>query len=508
MRALRNLARVGVLALVAGIIALGAQRPADAKDKELVIAYHADLPSWDASINFPEGQAIYKMVFDPPLMQDRTLKIIPHVIKSWEFIDGDPLNMRLTFRDDVYFHNGDKLTAEDFKFSFQERPKSETLDFGGIWNDYIKDIEVLSDTEAIVHFNKPMPTVTQWWTFLGSYIFPKKYFTKVGKDEFLKHPIGSGPYKFVEYQRGSRIVLEANEDYWGGAPKIKKVIYEILPDAPARVAAVQSGRADMATNIPIREAVRLDGVEGLTGKVFPVTRVYYLQIANKNAMLDDNVRAAMHHAIDKKAISERLYDGFAPPLALTVPQYSPGYVKDFWFDYDPDKAKELLAKAGYGPDKPLKFQFMTTNGAFANDFELARAVSGMWKKIGIDAAPEVIELSKYYELNNTESQPEVFLYSWDNSTGDPEIFTGYMMNGDFPFGSWREEAITKRLRELFSMADYDKRIQGYKDLNVQVSSESKAIPLVQAVMSVAHKDDVIFDPFPQGWVMPYFIDRK
>ena len=507
MKALSRLARFAAISAAAGILAFGLVQSVQAEDKELVIAYHADLPSWDPSLNFPEGQAIFKTVFDAPLMQERSLKIIPHVISGWEYVGGDPLTLRLTFRDDVTFHNGDKLTAEDFKFSFQERVASETLDFGGIWSGYIKDIEIVSPTEAIVHFNAPMPTALEWWAFLGSYILPKKYYTEVGRDEFLRNPVGSGPYKFVDYQRGSRIVLEAYDGYWGGAPAIKRVTYEILSDAPARVAAVQSGRADVATNIPIREALRLDGEEGLTGKAFPVTRVFYLQIANKNEMNNADIRAAMHHAIDKKAISERLYSGKTPALALTVPQYSPGHVEDFWFPYDPDKAIELLAKHGYGPDNPVSFQFMTSNGAFANDFEMARAIAGMWKRVGIDAPPEVIELSKYYELNNTESQPEVFLYSWDNSTGDPEIFTGYMFHGDFPFGSWREEKITAWLRDLFTMADYDKRIQQYKELNVHVSEESKAIPLVQSAMSVAHKDDVMFEPFPQGWVMPYFMDR-
>jgi peptide/nickel transport system substrate-binding protein len=506
---IKGLARVGAAAVFATAVAIGAQGVSQAADKGLVVAFQADVPSWDPSINFPTGQGIYKSVFDAPLAQDADLNYIPHVVTKWEYAENDPLTMYIEMRDDVFFSNGDKMTMEDIKFSFFDRlsDKEHPIDFAGVWGAF-KEFEITSPTKATIRFNYPMATVAEWWNFLGSYIVPKDYYLKVGHDEFIKRPIGSGPYKLVDYQRGSRIVLEANPNYWGGAPKIKNVTFEIITDAPARVAAVQSGRADVAVNVPIKEAIRLDGTDGLTGHITPYTHVYFLQVASKGVMMDDNVRAAMHLAIDKKAISERLFDGKAPSLSLTVPKWSSGSVDDYEFPYDPEKAKAMLAESGYGPDNPVKFTFYTTNGSFTNDFDMARAISGMWKRVGIDVTPEVIELSKYYELNNTENQPEVFMYNWDNSTGDPEIFTGYMMHPDLPFGSWRTEEIGEIVRGLFVETNYDTRIQGYKDFNVKVASESKAIPILQAVTTVVHKDDVMFEPIQQGWVMPFFMDRR
>jgi peptide/nickel transport system substrate-binding protein len=509
----KKLTRLGVGTAVAAIIAtgvsIGANTSTKAAGDNLVIAFQADVPSWDPSINFPTGQGIYKSVFDAPLAQDDKLDYIPHVLTKWGYADGDPMTMHIEMRDDVYFHNGDHMTMEDIKFSFFDRAQDQEhpIDFAGVWGAF-KDFSITSPTTATITFNYPMATVQEWWNFLGSYIVPKKYYMEVGHEEFIKNPIGSGPYKLADYQRGSRIVLEANDNYWGGAPKIKHVTFQIITDEPARVAAVQSGNADVAVSVPIREAIRLDAEDGLTGHITPYTHVYYLQIASKGVMMDDNVRAAMHLAIDKKAISERLFNGKAPPLSLTVPKWSSGSVDDYEYPYDPEKAKEMLAKSGYSADNPVTFSFFTTSGSFANDFDMARAISGMWKKVGIDAVPEVIELSKYYELNNTENQPDAFMYNWDNSTGDPEIFTGYMMHPDLPFGSWRTEEIGEIVRGLFTETDYAKRIQGYKDLNIKVAAESKAIPLLQAVNTVVHKDSVSFAPIPQGWVMPYFMDKK
>ncbi|HIM44699.1 MAG TPA: ABC transporter substrate-binding protein, partial [Alphaproteobacteria bacterium] len=316
----KYLIRLAAGVAVAAVIAVGVQTPTKAAGDNLVIAFQADITSWDPSVNFPTGQGIFKSVFDAPLAQDNKLGYIPHVLTKWAYAEGDPLTMHIEMRDDVSFHNGDKMTMEDIKFSFFDRLSDEVhpIDFAGVWGA-IADFEITSPTSATLHFGRPMATVQEWWNFLGSYIVPKKYYTEVGHDAFIENPVGSGPYKLIDYQRGSRIVLEAYDDYWGGAPKIKRVTFEIITDAPARVAAVQSGNADVAVNVPIREAIRLNDVDGLTGHITPYTHVYYLQIASKGVMLDDNVRAAMHLAIDKNAISERLFDGKAPPLSLTVP---------------------------------------------------------------------------------------------------------------------------------------------------------------------------------------------
>ncbi|MBM3516931.1 MAG: ABC transporter substrate-binding protein [Alphaproteobacteria bacterium] len=509
---LRQLVRQAACgAAVAAVAAVVFTTEAAAQDKSLVIAYEADLQHWDPSANYPTGMSLYKTVYDSPLMQAADLKLIPNVISKWEYVNGDPLTLKVSLRDDVTFHNGDKLTAEDFEFSFETRPrnKQEPIDFAGVWMGYIKDIEVLSPTEAVVHFNAPMPTVLQWWSFLGSYILPKKYYTEAGGLKgFLEKPVGSGPYRLVDYQRGSRIVLEAYDGYWGGKAKIKNVTFQIITDSAARVAAIQSGQADMAINVPIREALRLDKEDGISAVAYPYSRIFYIGIANKNQMLDEYVRLAMHHAIDKKALSDSLFQGTSPPLTFTVTPDSPGYVAGYEFAYDPERAKKLLTDAGYGPDRPVKLTFYASNGAFPNDYEMARAIVAMWKKVHIDATLEVIELSKFYDLTTTESRPEAWLYSWDNSSGDPEIYTGYMLNPRFPFSFWREESIGRILDKLFTEADYEKRMQGYRDLHIQVAERSLAIPLLQSVATAAYKDDVAFTPHATGWIMPFFMDRK
>ena len=203
-----------VLSAVAGAaLAAGATGTALAQAKDsMVIAWPVDVPNWDPnSRTNPVIQSLYMMMYDRPLTQSADLKTIPSVITAWKW-SADFLQLTLTFRSDATFHNGDKLTAEDFRYTFYERvQKKHAIDIARIWRpDVIKDIEVKSPTEAVIHFSKPMPTAIPWLTFLASFIVPKNYMEKVGLDEFMKKPIGSGPYKLVDYQQGSRMVFEAN----------------------------------------------------------------------------------------------------------------------------------------------------------------------------------------------------------------------------------------------------------------------------------------------------------
>jgi peptide/nickel transport system substrate-binding protein len=488
--------------------ALGGARAAD--QSALTIAYPVDVPSWDAVAHtFPLAMPIFKSVYDSPLTYTPDLKLVPNVMTAWKLAGADGKAIEVTFRDDVKFHNGDRLTADDFRFSFFERQKADTkLPTAGIWR-FISDIEVQSPTRAVVHLASPMPTAPQWWAFLGSFILPKKYFESVGKPGFLEKPIGSGPYKLVEYQRDARIVLEANQAYWGGVPKIQRITIEVVKDPTARVAAVEAGRADITKQIPVREALRLGQAAGTAGRVDPITDLIIMQIANTGAFTDANVRLAAHHAIDKAAISKAFFNGVAKPISVLAPPGTPGDVAGFVFRHDPAEAKALLAKSGYGPDKPAKIKFNTTNGAFANDFDMARAIAAMWHSVGIEAELNVIELAQYYELNHAGKMPEATLYAgWGNDTADPEIYTGYILNPKLQFSAWKSQDMGEIIDKLMVETDYEKRIAGYRDLNKLAVEKGYAMPLLQGVTTVAYRNDVVYQPYGNGWLLPTALARK
>jgi peptide/nickel transport system substrate-binding protein len=467
----------------------------------ITIGWPVDVPSWDPNQRFsPEAQSIFKLVFDSPLNQNPKLDLIPNLITKWDMAK-DGLSLAVELRSDVKFHNGDPMTADDFRYTFLERIQGpDKIDTKNSWRK-ISDIEVQSPTKAVMKFSSPAPTAPQWLAFLGSYVVPKKYMQQVGLDAFQQKPVGSGPYKLVDYQLNARIVLERNDDYWGDKAPIKHVTFEVIKDPSARVAAVQSGQVDLTTNVPVREVSRLQHEPNLAGEINPITRVILLQCRNDQGFADDNVRLAAHHAINKEALSKAFYAGAAVPLSVPVTPGTPSYLPDFKFPYDPAAAKALLAKSGFGPDKPAKIGFATTNGQFPSDFDIARAIQQMWKEVGIDADLQTIEYSKYFELNRGDKLPEATLYSWDNGTGDPEIFTGYLLNPKLPFSAWKGMDVGAKVLDLFNITDYQARIDGYKEINRYAVEHGATIPLLQSVQTIVRKKSLSYEKFGNGWVL-------
>ncbi len=494
----RAFLQMATAASVAAPFVRGAAAAADAA----TIGWPNDVPSWDPNQRFtPDAQPIFKAVYDQPLDQDTQLKLVPHLIKRWE-LAPDATSMAVELRDDVTFHNGDKMTAEDFRYTFLERIKSGVkLDTANSWKK-VDDIVIESPTKATMKFNAPNPTAPQWMAFLGSYIVPKKYIESGGLENFQKKPVGTGPYKLAEYELNSRIVLERNDQYWGPKAKVARITIQIIKDPSARVAAIQSGQADFTLNVPVREVQRFQGQSGFAAELNPITRVILLQVRADLNFADQNVRLAAHHAIDKAALSKAFYGGAAVPLSVVATPGSPGYLPDFTFKYDAELAKELLKKSGHGPDNPVKIGLAATNGQFPSDYDIARAIVQMWQKVGIEADLQVIEYAKYFELNRASKLPEATLYSWDNATGDPEIFSGYLLNPKLPFSAWKDEAVGGQVLKLFNVADYNARIAGYREVERFAVEQGATIPLLQSVLTVVRKRNLQYAKYGNGWVLP------
>jgi peptide/nickel transport system substrate-binding protein len=497
----RNLLQMLAFGAAGGKL-LGGVSVAFAQNADTVtIGWPSDVPSWDPNQRFaPDAQPLYKLVFDQPIGQSPDLKLIPSLLTKWE-LAADGLSMPIELRDDVVFHDGEKMTMDDFRYTFLERVKAgEKLDIANSWRN-IKEIEIASPTSGVIRFSAPTPTAPQWLAFMGSFVVPKKYVESVGSEAFREKPVGTGPYKLVDYEMNTRAVLERNDAYWGEKPAIQRITVDIIKDSSARVAAVQSGQVDMTVAVPVREVERLSHQEDLAAESNPITRVILLQVRNDLAFADQNVRLAAHHAIDKQALSKAFYGGAAVPLSVVATPGTPGYVEGFTFAYDPGKSVELLAKSGFSTDNPVKFKFATTNGHFPSDYDIARAIAQMWKKVGIDVELEVIEYAKYFELNRGHKLPEATLYSWDNATGDPEIFSGYLLNPKMPFSSWKDMEMGNGVLALFGEPDYEKRIAGYRALNQKATETGATMPLLQSVQTVVHKKNLRYVKYQNGWIL-------
>ena len=219
------------------------------------------------------------------------------------------------------------------------------------------------------------------------------------------------------------------------------------------------------------------------------------------------MRLAAHHAIDKEALSKAFYGGAAVPLSVVATPGTPGYLTDFKFEYEPGQGQGSCWRSpASARTSRRKIRFAATNGQFPSDYDIARAIVQMWKKVGIDAELEIIEYAKYFELNRGAKLPEATLYSWDNATGDPEIFAGYLLNPKMPFSAWKGMEVGEKVLELFNVADYEKRIAGYRELNKFAVETGATIPLLQSVQTLVRKKNLNYAKYGNGWVLASTMD--
>jgi peptide/nickel transport system substrate-binding protein len=273
----------------------------------------------------------------------------PSLAEAWT-VSANGLVYDFTLRANARFHNGERVTAEDVKFSF-ERYRGAAAP---ILKDRVRDVQVVDPSRVRFHLKDPWP---DFMTFYGTsasgaaWIVPKKYVEKVGEDGFRRAPIGAGPYRFVSFQPGIELTLEAFEGYWRKIPSVKRLVIRSIPEESTRAAALKRGEVDIAYffNGPIAEDVRR--TPGLTLTAMRTNGVLFLMFPEQwvagSPWADRRVRQAASLAIDRQTINEAESLGFSGPTGNIVPRHQEFALAIPADPYDPKRAKALLAEAGF-----------------------------------------------------------------------------------------------------------------------------------------------------------------
>jgi peptide/nickel transport system substrate-binding protein len=285
--------------------------------------------------------ALVKSMPDNPLA--------PSLAETWSESENG-LTFDFTLRQGVTFHNGDPLTAEDVKFSFERyRGSSATL-----YKEKVKEVQIVDPHRVRLHLKEPWPDFMAFYgtpSTSAGWIVPKKYLEQVGDDGFKKHPIGAGPYKFVSQKPGIELVLEAYEGYWRKVPHVQKLIMRSIPDDSTRLAMLKTGEADIAYAMMGSMAEETNRDPKLKLAYSYGQGVFFIffneQWDPKSPWHDLRVRQALNYAIDRQALSEQQTLGVSPPTANIVPRAFEFALPLEAYPYNPEKAKQLLKEAGY-----------------------------------------------------------------------------------------------------------------------------------------------------------------
>ena len=351
---------------------------------------------------------------------------IPGLCESWN-ISPDGKTLQCTLRKNVKFQSGDPLTTADVIFSLNRINATTGNNLFYNWVANIDHISVADDYNFTIYFKTPDEDFIPW---RGIPIGSKTYYDRVGEQEFVKHPVGTGPYKIVDAQTGQSVTLEAFNDYWGGAPAIKQVQFRYVTEDTTRLAMLKTGEADIITQVPLpmlADIQKTKGLKTLTGD--PSSgRAIRLKLQNLNPKTpwsDIRVRQAMVMAINQESIVNDIMYG----MVKSWPACAPG---EIGYDatvqnypYDPAKAKSLLAEAGYANGFDMDLNWMDT-GLYGMK-ETVAALASYLNAVGIRAKPVQWDAPKWAEYNMSavgNPDKDYALIGAGNFAATPDILTG------------------------------------------------------------------------------------
>jgi peptide/nickel transport system substrate-binding protein len=357
----------------------------------------------------------------------------PSLAESWSATE-DGLSYSFVLRDGVTFHNGEKVTAEDVKFSF-ERYRGAAK---AALHDRVASVEIADPRHVTFRLKNPWPDFLTFYTAAtgAGWIVPKAYVEKVGDDGFKKAPIGAGPYKFVSFTPGVELVLEAYDQFWRKPASVQRLALKVIPDEATRLAALKRGEVDIAYSIRGELAEELQRTPGLTLSPAVTQATFWLYFPDqwdpKSPWHDVRVRQAVRLAIDLKTINQALTLGYSHMHGSMVPDNFEFFWKPPAQVFDPDKAKSLLAAAGY----PNGFDagFYNCDSSYAN---LAEATNNYLGAVGIQAKLRPLERASFDQQYRDKKLKDIIQAgsgSFGNAATRLETFV--VKGGAYVYGSY------------------------------------------------------------------------
>ncbi len=385
---------LAALALMVGIPgSTGAANP----EGQLTWGVHISLaPTWFDPAETPGIITPYMVMY---ALHDAMVKpmpgqpLAPSLAESWTMSE-DSLTYEFVLRKGVKFHNGDEVTAEDVKFSFER--------YRGTAHNMLKErvaaVETPDPRHVRFHLKQPWPDFLTFYVGAtgAGWIVPKKYVERVGEDGYKKAPVGAGPYKFVSFTPGLELTLEAFDQYWRKTPSVKRLVFKVIPDKSTRLAALKRGEVDIVYSIRGELAEELERTKGLALKPTNIQGTFWLYFADqwdpKSPWHDQRVRLAASLAIDYKTINQALTLGHSKLTGSIIPDSFDYYWQPPAPAYDPAKAKQLLTEAGYPQGFDAGDYFCDVS--YAN---LAEAVVNNLQTVGIHARLRPLERAAFFK---------------------------------------------------------------------------------------------------------------
>jgi peptide/nickel transport system substrate-binding protein len=424
-----------------------------------------------------QSERIDELLFDALLTRDSRLNVQPGLAERWEIPDSLTYVFRL--HQGVTFHDGRPLTSRDVKWTFDSLLRGQVRSTKSSAYRFVDRVDAPDGSTVVFHLKEPSATLL--WNLSEGAIGIVPYGSG---DEQSRHPIGSGPFRFVSAEQDKDVVIEKNDDYWGDKVHLRRVRFVVVPDTTTRALELRKGSADIAINALTADMeVALRAEKSLEIMREPGTVLAYLAFNMRDPILQDiHVRQALAYAIDRRPLIHYLWRDFAQPAASILPPQSWAYNGDVApYPYDPERARQLLNAAGYSPVNGIRFHLIMKTSTEESSRLMAAVLQQQLREVGIALDIRSFEYATFF-FDVTHGAFQLYSLRWIGGNEDPDIFEYVFHSARFtPKGANRSFYSNPRIDLLVDQArrelDQKARRRLYGEIQQILSQDLPSINL-------------------------------
>ncbi|MFP8952245.1 ABC transporter substrate-binding protein [Natrialbaceae archaeon A-arb3/5] len=489
------LTAVGATSVVAVAGCLGGEGPGNGD--EIVITQGEFAPNADPNAdNSTPTYNVHDQVYEPIFDITADGEVQPHIVEEWDFPDGE--TVELSVRDDVVFHEGQDMTADDIAYTIN-RQVQEDVGIASPQVDGLAGIlgaEAEDDTTVIVE-HEVSPSLAE---------FGLGVFGRVVSEEWVEEreqPItdemnGTGPYQVEEFDPGDeQAVYTVFEDYWGETPEIDQVRFQAIDESSTRVGELQTGESDFIVNVPPTDVETIDTEDGVEIRNVTSFRNIFLVMTNDTEPFDSQeFRQAMNYAVDNQGIIDTILGGFGAPMTQPVPEGIFGFNPDLEpYEHDPDQAEELVEESGY---EGAEITLYHPEGRYLNDTEIAETAAEQIDELdSVDCTSEIEPFDSLVEMvldGDPSTSPDFFLIGWGNPTYDSNYgLAPWFVEGQASY-NFVDEDVEESIIESQTIEDEDEREEFLQEVNADLREAAPWVYLHLQESIYGVRDDLDWEP--------------
>jgi peptide/nickel transport system substrate-binding protein len=478
MRRLTVLCSVAIALVLLGSAPAGAQ----SRGKEIVVGLGAE-PRTMLPVTIVDWTTnnMLEHMYDRLLDRDaKTFKPKPMLAESWRIVNDTTWEFKL--RKGVKFHNGEPFTAQSVKatIDYALDPATKSHFTGAAYWGLVKEVQIVDDFTVRFVTKQPWPNLADSAASTNSLMMPAKALKELGPQKLAEKPIGTGPFRFVEWKRDERLVVERNPDYWQGPADVSRVTFRFIPEFSARMAALLSGEIDIMKDVPPHavEAIEKSGRATLRSTVS--SRINYLALVNlkPGPMQDLRVRRAMNHAVDVDELIKQVLKGRASRMCGPMAPANVDYAPAECYKYDPARAQALFKEAGVDPAK-LPLTLDTPSGRYPLDKDVSLAIAAQLQRVGLKVNVVVNEWGTHLDKIKNRNTGDMFFLGWGPALyGQGTIQPLFL--ADQTYSSYgNNKTIDEKIARAQTLMDPKARADAYAELQRLIRDEAPWVFLWQ-----------------------------